>query len=102
MEHGKLPQDELEKFPEEFREKVNNIAFNLEKTYTSTYAEVYSKLQKLLKESSNHENPRKFLGLKGKGQEHFGILFSFYDGNVNAIDKYIMQNIRPKCNEIIL
>ena len=105
MEDGKVSQELLETIPEEFREGFDKIAEKLEENYDKVLEEVADDFYycakaiglKLVNITAEH---RKELGLllKKEKLKHSGAMFPFYLGKMEAVDKYLKKQIKPKGN----
>jgi RNA ligase len=100
MKGGKIDQELLEKFPEEFREESDNIAKSLHESYLDVFYSLHKEAGEVLRETVGEENQRKAIGLKLKGLKHGAAVFSVIDGNHEKEDQYIMKKIRPSGNDL--
>lgn len=107
MKNGRVSYDLLKSIPEEFRPEFDKIAYSLESKYFEKQLEIGAEYSKVMVDLGFHRaetnEEKKKLGLylkEVKNLEHSSVMFSYFLTNHDAIDKYIMKQIRPKSNII--
>lgn len=106
MKDGKVNVDYLQELPEEYRNDADMLINLLESEYTKINKEIDASLDNILRKlglgNINEQEYRKKVGLflKHNKVPHQACIFSKLLNKDDAIDRYIMKNIRPTNNKI--
>ena len=102
MENGVIDREFLQQLPEEFRDECDKIADTLEDQHDKLCHEIYEEYNSIIVHliESEKGDTRKELGLYLKENEvkHSAAMFPTFLNNMEALDKYIMKQIKPVGN----
>lgn len=104
MQGGVVNRDYVTQLPEEFRADFEPILNSLEAQYKSVILEIQADLDNLPKVDIETKEGKKTIGLLVQGAnslKHPGAMFSALLDKHQAINKYIMNHIRPTGNVLI-
>jgi RNA ligase len=103
MKNGKVDTFYLQQLPEELRIDYEPYVSELERQYKAIISEIIEDIYiHNLGEAQYQPNWRKSLGLYlvNNKVRHGSAMFSYYLKNTEALDKYVMKQIRPNGNNM--
>jgi RNA ligase len=105
MKGSRLPEEFIESFPEEFRERVDEIADKLEYNFISLKNDIVTEFIEFKKTLcpvilNEPKQFKKQIGLNLSKLQNGHAFFSLVDDDFEQLDEYILKRIRPKANEL--
>jgi len=100
MENGMASKEMEAMFQNDYLKEFISIARNLERQYRAVSGQIGVDYHKVLDGTDwSHPSRKDFAeSVQRTPIEHKKIMFALHDGNKKAVDKYIMEQIRPKNN----
>jgi len=102
MSLGIVNKQVLMELPEEFRPEIDGVVNELQREYNRLKEEIFAESTKIIEETKSADNQKKAIGLMKKELKHSSCIFSILDEQQHRIDDYIMKQIRPKGNNLII
>lgn len=91
MIYGKVPVENLEIVPEEFRSEIDRVVNDLESRYQS--------LREIIIEEFNEVKEKSRKEIAGSTINHKAGVFLLLDDKLEKLDKYILKQVRPRSEE---
>lgn len=91
MLNGRVNADYLYDISQEYLDIALTIIYNLENEYKKIKLEIENDFAKIFVDNETRKN----FSEKAKAMRHVGAMFSILDNKVDAVDKYILEVIKP-------